>query len=319
MNNQSKYPWGDCRRYYSYSRYHKSRFGQRIQKVAVDAGFTCPNRDGTLSTEGCYFCNNASFNPSYCTPKLSITQQIEEGILFHRKRYAGTTQYLVYFQPYSNTYAPLPTLQERYEEALSYPEVTGLVIGTRADCLTEEILDYIAELSHRYLIIVELGVESIYNHTLQFVNRCDTIEQNCRAMAGLAKRNIMTGAHFIFGLPNESKEEMLQYAHFIASQPIHSVKFHQLQIIKGTVMARIFEEQPTIFHRFTLEEYIDFLADFITLLPPTVVIERLAGEVPPRFLACQPWENLRNEQFIQRFEQRLESRDLFQGKYYVKR
>lgn len=319
MSEQHKYSWGDTRRYYSQSRYYKNVFGSRLQKVAIDAGFTCPNRDGTLSLKGCYYCNNQSFNPSYCTPKLSVEKQIEVGIKFHQKRYMGVTEYLAYFQAYSNTYAPLKNLKEIYAKALAVPEIKGLIIGTRADCLPENVLDYLAELNLKCHIVVELGVESIHNTTLFNINRCHTIEQTHNAIMALAERNILVGTHFILGLPHETEEQMMEYTDFIAKHPIHSIKLHQLQIIKGTVMAKLFSDNPQIFHQFTAYRYISFLANFIAHLPPEIVIERIMGEVPPNYLSVHGWENLRNEQFIQHFEKYLKEVDIWQGKFHVRK
>ncbi len=310
------YPWGDTRRFNSYSNYFKREFGGRVQKLTIDAGFTCPNRDGTVGVGGCTYCNNDAFNPSYCNPRKSITQQIEEGIEFHAVRYRRADRYLAYFQAYSNTYAPLSKLKSLYNEALSHPKVIGLVIGTRPDCVDEQKLDYFQELNQKYYITLEYGVESCYNQTLERINRGHTFEQSVWAIEQTNKRGIRVGAHIIFGLPGETPEQMLAEAQLLSVMPIHTIKFHQLQIIKGTAMEQQYIEKPEMFNLFGMEEYFSFLADFIERLNPNIVIERFTGEAPPRYLAVPPWGNLRTDQLMVKFEKLLEERDSWQGKRY---
>ncbi|MEW5844998.1 MAG: TIGR01212 family radical SAM protein [Bacteroidota bacterium] len=310
------YPWGDTRRYNSYSNYFKREFGGRVQKLTIDACFTCPNRDGTVGVGGCTYCNNDAFNPSYCIPQKSITQQIDEGIEFHAVRYRRADRYLAYFQAYSNTYAPLEKLKVLYNEALSHPKVIGLVIGTRPDCVDEEKLNYFQQLSKEYYITLEYGVESCYNKTLELINRGHSYEQSVWAIEQTYKRGIPVGAHFIFGLPGETREQMLAQANIISKLPLHTVKFHQLQIIKGTIMEQQFRANPEIFNLFSKDEYFNFLADFVERLNPNFVIERFTGEAPPRFLAIPPWGNLRTDQLMVEFEKVLEKRDTWQGRLY---
>lgn len=296
------------KRYNSYVGYFKERYGERLQKIVIDAGFSCPNRDGSLGTGGCTYCDNAAFHPSYSSPDKSIKWQIDEGIEFHRRRYRTASQYLAYFQPYSNTHAPLSDLKRLYGEALSHPDVAGIVIGTRPDCVDDEKLDYLAELSREKIVIVEYGIESVYDKTLRRINRCHTYGQSIEAVRKSAERGLMTGAHFIFGLPGESKEEMMAVAHEVNKLPIHSAKFHQLQIIKGTPMEKEFQDHPEDFVRFSLDEYIDFFVDFLELLRPDIYIERFAGEVPPRFIKESPWGSVRNTELLRLLEKRLEER-----------
>lgn len=310
------YPWGDTRRYNSYSGYFKREFGGRVQKLTIDAGFTCPNRDGTVGLGGCTYCNNDAFNPSYCTPQKSITQQIEEGIEFHAVRYRRADRYLAYFQAYSNTYAPLEKLRALYSEALSHPKIIGLVIGTRPDCVDEAKLDYFQQLNSKYYIALEYGVESCYNRTLQLINRGHTFEQSVWAINETSKRGIRVGAHFIFGLPGETQEQMLAEADIISKLPLHTLKFHQLQIIKGTTMEQQYTTNPEWFKLFSMDEYFNFLADFIERLNPNFVIERFTGEAPPRYLAVPPWGNLRTDQLMIAFEKVLEKRDTWQGRLF---
>lgn len=305
------------RRYNSYAGYFKEKYGERLQKVVIDAGFTCPNRDGSISRGGCTFCDNNAFHPNYSTPEKSIAQQIDEGLEFHTNRYRKAGRFLAYFQSYSNTYAPLDVLRQRYEEALRHPKVAGVVIGTRPDCVDAEKLDYLESLSRDHIVVVEYGIESCYDRTLQRVNRGHDFATAVKAVREAAARGICTGAHFIFGLPGETKEDMLRTAQYINELPLHSVKFHQLQIIKGTKMERDFAENPQDFVQFTLEEYIDFFVDYLELLRPDLYIERFAGEVPPRFVDHTPWGKVRNVELLQMLEKRLEERNTFQGAKYL--
>ena len=304
------------RLYNSQAAFFKEKYGARLQKLVVDAGFSCPNRDGTKGRGGCTFCDNNAFHPGYSTPDKSITQQLDEGIEFHRGRYRRAGGYLAYFQPYSNTYAPLEKLKSLYEEALAHPEVQGLVIGTRPDCVDSAKLDYLASLAKEHIVIVEYGIESCYDATLQHINRCHSWEDAVRAVEMTAGRGIATGAHFIFGLPGENREMMLAEAEKINALKIDSVKFHQLQIIKGTKMEEEFSLYPERFERFTLEGYIDFFVDFLERLRPDLVIERFAGEVPPRFVNSTPWGLVRNAALGRMLEERLLARETFQGRLY---
>ncbi len=317
MVNATTYPWGDSRRFNSYAGYFKRTFGQRVQKLTIDAGFTCPNRDGRIGTGGCTYCDNNAFNPSYCQAVKPIKQQLEEGVEFHSKRYRRATSFLAYFQAYSNTYAPLPSLKKLYEEALSFDGVIGLVIGTRPDCINEPLLDYLAKLAERYYIIVEYGVESCYNRTLEHINRGHTFEKAVWAIEETHRRGIKTGAHFIFGLPNETLDDMMNEASIISTLPLDTVKFHQLQIIKNTVMEKEYAEHPEAFVKFTIDSYIDFFIDFVERLSPNIVIERFAGEVPPRFLAVPGWGLVRNDQLLAMFEKRLAERNTWQGRMFT--
>ena len=305
------------RRFNSFVGYFKESYGSRLQKIVIDAGFSCPNRDGSVSTGGCTYCNNDAFHPSYSTPNKSIAQQIEEGIIFHQNRYRRADKYLAYFQPYSNTYAPLDNLRQLYAEALSHPLVAGIVIGTRPDCIDEEKLDWLASLSKEHIVIIEYGIESVYDKTLERINRGHTFDKSREAVLNTAKRGIRQGAHFIFGLPGESTDDMMGYATEINALPIDSVKFHQLQIITGTTMEIEFIENPAAFHTFELSEYIDFFIDFLELLRPDIYIERFAGEVPPRYVKSLPWGVLRNVELIRLLEKRLEERNTFQGKRFI--
>lgn len=311
----SEYIWGHDRRFNAYSNYFKKQFGGRVQKVAINAGFTCPNRDGEVGYGGCTYCNNEAFNPSYCQPEKSVTQQINEGKEFHATRYKNAGKYLAYFQAFSNTYGKLEDLKRIYDEALSVDGVIGLVIGTRPDCIDDEKLDYFQKLAETNYVILEYGIESCYNRTLEAINRGHTFEKAVEAIEETAQRGIKTGAHIIFGLPGESKEEMMNEAAILSKLPLNNIKFHQLQIFKDTIMGEQYLENPDMFKLFSLEEYVEFIVDFIEYLNPNIVIERFAGESPPRFILSNSW-GLRNDQVLNLIEQRLKDKDTWQGKLY---
>jgi len=317
-NNPDKgvFPWGHDRRFNAYSNYFRKIYGARVQKVSIDAGFTCPNRDGTIGSGGCTYCDNNAFNPSYCLPAKSVTQQITEGVEFHQWRYSEAVSYLAYFQAYSNTYASLDKLKKLYEEALSFPGVVGLIIGTRPDCIDEEKLEYIKELSERYYIAVEYGIESCYNKTLIRINRGHTVEEAVMTVKRTAELGINTGAHFILGLPGETREEMLDQVSFISDLPLTTVKFHQLQIIKGTAMEKEFRDNPGDFQLFSWEEYLEFFVRFLERLNPEIVVERFTGEAPPRFLTGTGWGKKRTDQIVNLIEKRLEELDTWQGRLF---
>ena len=308
------YPWGNNRRFHSLADQYKARYGSRIQKVSIHAGFTCPNRDGRVGTGGCTFCNNSGFSPSYCHENLSIETQIEKGLRFLKKRYKRAQLFVAYFQAYSNTYAPLEILKKRYEEALSHPGISGLSIGTRPDCVTDDILDYLSFLSTKYIIHVEYGVESCYEDTLLRINRGHTFQDSVEAIEKTSERGLHTGIHLIVGLPGESHEQILKQGVIISQLPVNSIKFHQLQIVKDTPLAQEYLNNPSDFHFFEPEEYVVFMADFLENLAPRIAIERFAGEVPPEFNLRKSWSGLRSDQVIILIEKELEQRNSWQGK-----
>ena len=316
LKDKLLFPWGHGRRFNAYSNYLRKIYGTRIQKVSIDAGFTCPNRDGTKGTGGCTYCNNDAFNPSYCTPERSIKEQIDEGISFHKWRYRKAVSYLAYFQAYSNTYASLAKLRELYQEALSYPGVVGIIIGTRPDCVDKEKLDFLKEISEKYYLVVEYGIESCYNKTLRRINREHTFEEAINAVKATAALGINTGAHFIFGLPGETIEAMLSEAEIISLLPLKTVKFHQLQIIKGTAIEEEFLKNPADFQMFSWEEYLDFFIKFLERLNPAFIVERFTGEAPPGFLTKKVWGKKRSDQIVALIEKRLEELDTWQGRLY---
>ncbi|MDX9771274.1 MAG: TIGR01212 family radical SAM protein [Tenuifilaceae bacterium] len=310
------YKWGDNRRFNSYAGYIKRKFGGRVQKLTLDAGFTCPNRDGTISIGGCAYCNNDSFNPNYCTPSKSITQQLNEGIDFHNFRYRRVEKYLAYFQAFSNTYAPLPRLKELYGEALSHPKVNGLVVGTRPDCIDEEKLDYLAELAKDYYVSVEYGVESCYNRTLKRINRGHDFEKSVWAIEQTARRGLNVGAHFIIGLPGESRADLVSQTEIVSQLPLTTIKFHQLQIVRNTSFALEYEKTPEAFNFFGIDEYLELMVEIVERLTPSIVIERFTGEASPKTLIAPIWGKYRSDQLLQKFENLLEQKDTWQGKFF---
>lgn len=307
--------WGKNKRYNDFSTYFKTLFSERVQKVSIDAGFTCPNRDGTKGRGGCTYCNNKTFKPSYCNLGTSVSLQVEEGIKFFEKKYASM-RYLAYFQAYTSTWAPIEILKSLYEEALQHPKITGLVISTRPDAVDEEILDYLAELSQKVYVMIEFGLESHMNQSLENLNRGHTFEDSVMALQLSKQRNINTCAHFILGLPGESYTDWLNQAGIVSSLPVKSLKLHQLQIHKGTVMEKQYLRNPEQFKLFTIEEYTDLIVDYLELLNPDIIIDRFVSQAPANLLVAPKW-GIKNFEFVAKVEKRLLERDTWQGKKYI--
>ena len=311
------YPWGDDRRYNSYSGYFRRLFGFRVQKLSVHAGFTCPNREGTLSSGGCTFCDNAAFSPSYCTPDKSVRRQLEEGIEFHRRRYRSAERYLAYFQSFSNTYAPLERLKEVFSQAFELPEVAGIVVGTRPDCIDGPKLDYFARLAETRYVAIEYGIESCYDATLRSVNRGHDFACARRAVERTAARGLPVGAHFILGFPGETDEQLVGQTERINALPLTTVKFHQLQVFRGTPMAAEYDADPARFRFWEIGEYLDLIVEILRRLRPDLVVERFASEAPPRYHYGRNWGLVRNEQLWAMLEKRLEERNAYQGEIFI--
>ena len=269
-----------------YVDYCIEQFGHRMQKLTLNTGMGCPNRDGTLGTQGCTFCNNDAFVPAYCQPSLSITQQIDEGIRFHSHRHRQPVGYLAYLQAYSNTYAPLPRLRQCYEEALAHPQVEGLIIATRPDCVDDHLLDYLASLAKRHYLMLEYGIESCYDRTLQSIQRHHDYACTVSAIRATAERGIPCGGHLILGLPGESREEIVAEASLLSHLPLTTLKLHQLQLLRGSKLGADFLDNPaSVPPPFTLGEYISLVCDFLEHLRPDIIVERYAAAVPPSHLA----------------------------------
>ncbi len=288
----------------------KERFGLPVYKVNVDAGFTCPNRDGTLSVGGCIYCNNDSFRPSVCSSTVPVGEQIGKGVPYLRRRY-GAERFIVYFQPYTNTYAPVETLERLYREALAHPGVVGLAIGTRPDCVDEEKIGLLEELARDRFILVEYGLQSIYDRTLQFINRGHDYARFRDAVHMTAGRGIHIGAHLILGFPTETRDEMLEMADAVSSLPIGFLKLHQLQVIRNTALADLFAAKP--FSTLGYQDYIGLVADFLERLSPDVVIQRLFAAAPADILIAPVWDRTRSE-FLNDLDAFLERNDICQGK-----
>lgn len=305
------------KRYNDYATFLKGLFAGRVQKLSIDGGFTCPNRDGLKGWGGCTFCNNESFNPDYCRQAGGIARQIDEGIRFFEHKYKDQ-KYLAYFQAYSGTYASLDVLRQRYEEALGHPRIVGLVVGTRPDVVPVEVLDYLEELAKRFYVCVEYGVESTNDAVLREVNRGHGFAESVEAIRATAGRGIVIGAHLIFGLPGEDPESMLEGVDRLCELPIDVLKLHQLQIVRGTRMAEQFVENPGMFRLYSEEEYLDFVVKVIERVPGRIYLERFVNQSPPGYLIAPQWGS-KNFEFTAKLDRRLEMSDSWQGKWYKQR
>lgn len=313
--NERSYSWGHSRRFNDFSNHFKRKFSNRVQKVSIDAGFTCPNRDGTKGVGGCVYCNNSTFKPSYCNLKHSVKDQITEGVAFFSKKYPEM-EYLAYFQAYTNTYAPLENLRSLYEEALAHPKVIGLVIATRPDTLPVDVLDFLEQLNRKYYVMVEIGVESCNDEVLKRINRGHKFDETISAVEELSKRGIHSCAHMILGLPGESRQEILNQARELSQLPIENIKLHQLQVHKNTVMEKQFELNPQDFNLFdTYEEYIDIVIKYMEILNPNIIIERFVSQSPKDKLIAPKW-GLKNFEFVAKLEKELKKRDTWQGRLF---
>lgn len=296
--------------YNSYSQWIRKQFPYRVQKISIDAGFTCPNRDGRVGQGGCIFCDNNTFNPTYCDRKKTITQQLEEGKQFFGRKYPDM-KYLAYFQAYSNTYDTLDVLKRKYEEALAVEDVVGLVIGTRPDCMPDDVLDYLETLNKQTFLIVEYGIESANDRTLQRINRGHSFEAARQAIERTAEREILTGAHVILGLPGEDATESIRQADLISSLKLNLLKIHQLQIIRGTRLADIYEKEP--FHLFSVDEYIKLIASYLQHLRKEIVVERFVSQSPPEMVIAPHW-GLKNYEFTNLLVNNMKKERVWQGK-----
>ena len=315
MNTPTISPFG-ARRYNAWNEHVKQRYGARVQKVSIEAGFTCPNRDGLVATGGCTFCNNDGFTPGYLDRRQSITQQIDAGLDFLLRRYPGTQRYIAYFQSYSNTYGEFERLRACYEEALAHPQISGLAIGTRPDCLPQAVLEYLAMLSHKHIIELEIGVESCNDEVLAAVNRGHNFRASVEAIGRAAALGLEVTAHLLLGLPGESRESLLEGAARISALPIKALKLHQLQLVRGTALARQWQRDPASVPLLEEQECISLLADFIERLSPDILLQRVGSEVPPSMKLAPAW-NLRLSELAPRISAELERRDSWQGCRYA--
>ena len=302
--------------YKNFTSYLRENFPYRVQKISIDAGFTCPNRDGTKGRGGCTYCNNKSFSPDYSTRTKPVSEQLKEGIAFFSHKYREM-KYLAYFQSYTSTYESVEKLIEMYEEALAYSDVVGLVVSTRPDCMPDELLDFFDKIRKEYFVLIEYGVESTLDKTLERVNRQHTFAESSNAIRKTAERGIPVGAHMILGLPGENHSEILSHATTLSSLPLTTIKLHQLQIVKGTAMAKEYKLQPESFNIFQLEEYIDLCVDFSELLNPSFHIDRFASQSPKNMLIAPDW-GIKNHILTQKITKRFKDRNTFQGRLFDK-
>ncbi len=302
------------KRYKEFSDFLQLYFQGKVQKISVNAGFTCPNRDGSKGNGGCTYCNNQTFSPEYCHEPESVTQQLSGGIEFFSRKYPQM-HYLAYFQSYTNTYGDVQLLRDLYEEALQVEKVVGLVISTRPDCMSEETLDLLEELSKKTFILVEFGLESSKEETLRYINRGHTYADSVDAITRTAARGLNVGAHLILGLPGESREEILHHAAEISKLPLRTVKLHQLQLIRHTRMLKQYEENPELFRFYTIDEYIDLCIDFAERLNPDFFLERFVSQSPKELLIKPDW-GTKNAVFVHKLNKRMEERDSWQGRLF---
>ena len=308
MNCEERFYFND------FGGYMRRNFDFKVQKISIDGGFTCPNRDGTKGTGGCTYCNNRTFNPAYCHRNRSVTEQMNEGIAFFAHKYPKM-RYLAYFQAYTNTYDSLEVLRTRYEEALKVDGCVGLVIGTRPDCMPEELLDYLQELARRAYVMVEYGVESTDDATLLRINRGHDYATAVDTIRRTAARGLPVGVHIILGLPGEQRVSLIRQARQLSELPITTLKLHQLQLIRGTRMADEFDESPEDFHLFELDEYIEVVVDYLENLRPDIVVERFASQSPKELLIAPDW-GLKNYELVEKIKRRMRERDTWKGKNY---
>jgi radical SAM protein (TIGR01212 family) len=299
-------------RFNSYSRFLLEKFGQRVHKVSVHAGFTCPNRDGTVATGGCIYCNIDGFTPRAARARIPIREQVQQVIAYLQARF-GAEKFIVYFQPYSNTYAPLRVLERLYREALDLPNIIGLAIGTRADCVDDDKLSLLQELGQDYFVTIEYGIESTSDETLRRVNRGHDYRCVVEAIEKTAGRGIPVGAHIILGFPWETEKQMLHTATEISRLPITFLKIHNLHIVRHTELARRYAESP--FHVFTFEEWIPLVSSFLERLSPDIVIERLHGGAPLDLLIAPRWRK-RGTEIVRAVDGELRRRSSYQGRLF---
>lgn len=299
--------------YNDFSHWIRRQFPFRVQKLSVDAGFTCPNRDGRLSTGGCIYCDNNTFNPAYCDRKKTVAEQLEDGKRFFSRKYPEM-KYLAYFQAFTNTYGSIDHLKMHYEEALNVEDIVGIVIGTRPDCVSEDLLDYLQELSKHTFVLVEYGIETTNDDTLRLINRGHDFECSRRAIEETAKRGILTGGHIILGLPGEDASESIRQASVISSLPLNILKVHQLQVIRGTKLARMYSEKP--FHLYSVDEYIHLIGEYIRHLRPSLVLERFVSQSPKELLIAPKW-GLKNYEFTNLLNNYFKKNGIYQGELFA--
>ena len=300
--------------YYDYGTWLRRHFPFKVQKLSIDAGFTCPNRDGRIGVGGCIYCNNQSFNPTYCNPARSVREQLEEGKRFFSRKYPEM-KYMAYFQAFTNTYSDLETLRKLYEEALDVEDVVGIIIGTRPDCIDTTLLDYLQDLNTHTMVTIEYGIETTNDNTLRLINRGHNFDCTRRAVEMTAKRGITVGGHIILGLPGETAEESISQAATISALPIDILKIHQMQIIRGTKLAKLYEANP--FHLYSPEEYIEVIVSYLEHLRDDIVVERFASQSPKGMLIAPQW-GLKNYELTNLIVNKMRREGRRQGSLAIK-
>lgn len=297
--------------YCDYGDFLRRYFDCKVQKIAIDAGFACPNRDGSKGVGGCIYCNNQSFNPAYCQTKITVAEQIARGKEFFARKYPEM-KYLAYFQAYTNTYAQLSTLKELYEEALRQSDVLGIIIATRPDCMPDELLAYLSELSKTHFVMVEYGVETSHDATLKLINRGHTWADVENAVTRTAETGVLCGAHLILGLPGEDMEHFIATAKRISALPLHTVKMHQLQVIRGTRLAKMWADGEVVLKDWSADEYIDVCIEVLKHLRSDLAVERFVSQSPADLLICPRW-GLKNYEFTNRLNNKIKAQRIRQG------
>lgn len=302
--------------YRTFQDFLTEHFERKVQKISINAGFTCPNRDGSKGYGGCTYCNNQTFNPAYCLTEKSITTQLEVGIRFFARKYPDM-DYLAYFQAYTNTYDSLDHLTTLYEEALRVPRVKGMVIGTRPDCMPDDLLEYLENLSKEFFILVEYGVESTLDKTLALINRGHDFECSADAIRRTADKGIPVGAHIILGLPGETSSEIVHHADVLNELPLSTIKLHQLQLIRGTKLAAQVEQNPELIPWFSADEYANVVVSFLERLRSDIAVERFVSQSPPELLIAPDW-GLKNYEFTHLVEKKMKKSGTYQGRMFIK-
>lgn len=316
MAEQQIFAWGTSRRFNDYSSFIKNKFGGRVQKISVNVGLTCPNRDGTKGTGGCIYCDNSAFTPAYCNAADNITEQLRKGREFFSRKYPDM-RYIAYFQSYTNTYAPVETLEALYREAMGNG-IAGLIIGTRPDCINAELLDMLARINQIVPVAVELGMESTADRTLKLINRHHTWADSVKAAEMCASHDLQTGAHMILGLPGETEADFLEHARRVSALPLKTLKLHQLQIISGTPLAAICQKNSDFVHPFSLNDYIATVVTFLEHLSPDIVVERFVSVSPSEKVIAPRWNRMKNFEVVALIDKELERRDTWQGRLFGK-
>jgi hypothetical protein len=296
-----------------YSSYIRRTFGQRVQKISVNAGFTCPNRDGKISADGCIYCTNKSFSPFYCNSDDSISEQLRKGIDFFSPKY-NAQKYLAYFQTYTNTYGNINALRQKYYEALSVDGVIGLVISTRPDCVDDEIMRLLADYAEEKYVEIEFGLESTKNSTLELINRGHTYEQAVDAIMLAQKYGIRSGVHLILGLPYETEDDFYVHAEKISRLPISTLKLHQMQVLKGTRLESLYNENKSAFADLALENYVRIVANLLDMLNPEIIVERLTSESPREMVLYPDWNGRKNFEVSHIVNAFMKKNGMFQGR-----